>query len=82
MTQGLNWLLADMDQNKNLFPEGYGIMEVLGLNAEVIDVAVYTQQALEATARVAGVLNEPDCGGAIPATGVRAEDEDQRQLLG
>lgn len=58
MTQGLDWLLADRDQNRNLFPEGYGIMEVLGLNAEVIDVAVYTQQALEATARVAGVLNE------------------------
>jgi glycogen debranching enzyme len=59
MTQGLDWLLADRDQNRNLLPEGYGIMEVLGLKAEVIDVAVYTQQALEATARVAGVLNEP-----------------------
>jgi glycogen debranching enzyme len=58
MTQGLDWLLADRDQNRNLLPEGYGIMEVLGLNAEVIDVAVYTQQALEAAARVAGVLNE------------------------
>jgi glycogen debranching enzyme len=59
MTQSLDWLLTDRDQNRNLLPEGYGIMEVLGLNAEVIDVAVYTQQALEATARVAGVLNEP-----------------------
>ncbi|HWJ23334.1 MAG TPA: hypothetical protein VNS52_13355, partial [Gemmatimonadaceae bacterium] len=59
MTQGLDWLLGDMDRNHNLLPEGYGIMEVLGLNAEVIDVAVYTQQALEATARVARVLNEP-----------------------
>ena len=35
-------------------------MEVLGLNAELIDVSVYTQQALEATARVAGVLGEAD----------------------
>jgi glycogen debranching enzyme len=59
MTEGLHWLLVDMDKNSNLLPEGYGIMEVLGLNAEVIDVAVYTQQALEATARVAAVLNEP-----------------------
>ncbi len=59
MTLGLKWLLTDMDQNGNLFPAGYGIMEVLGLNAEVIDVAVYTQQALEATARVAGALNRP-----------------------
>jgi glycogen debranching enzyme len=60
MTLGIHWLLTDMDQNKDLFPEGYGIMEVLGLNAELIDVAVYTQQALEATAHIAGVLGQPD----------------------
>ncbi len=60
MKLGLRWLLTDMDRNHNLFPEGYGIMEVSGLNAELIDVAVYTQQALEATARVARVLQEPD----------------------
>jgi glycogen debranching enzyme len=59
MKMGIRWLLNDMDQNKNLFPEGYGIMEVYGLNAELIDVAVYTQQALQATARIAGILNEP-----------------------
>ncbi len=60
MKLGLRWLLTDMDQNHNLFPEGYGIMEVSGLNAELIDVAVYTQQALEATARIARMLREPD----------------------
>ena len=59
MKMGLHWLLSDMDKNRNLFPEGYGIMEVHGLNAELIDVAVYTQQALKATAYVAGILNEP-----------------------
>ena len=36
-----------MIKTRNLFPEGNGIMEVRGLNAELIDVAVYTQQALE-----------------------------------
>jgi hypothetical protein len=60
LKRGLRWLLTDMDQNHNLFPEGYGIMEVSGLNAELIDVAVYTQQALETTARIARVLQEPD----------------------
>src|SRR6266550_4148056 len=59
MKAGIRWLLTDMDQNHDLFPEGYGIMEVYGLNAELIDGAVYTQQALQATARIAGVLNEP-----------------------
>jgi glycogen debranching enzyme len=60
MKMGINWLLTDMDRNRNLFPEGYGIMEVSGLDAELIDVAVYTQQALKATAHIAGVLHEPD----------------------
>jgi Bacterial alpha-L-rhamnosidase 6 hairpin glycosidase domain len=60
MKQGITWLLTDMDRNKDLFPEGYGIMEVSGLNAELIDVAVYTQQALEASAAVAGMLGDPD----------------------
>lgn len=60
MKLGIDWLLGDMDQDKDLFPEGYGIMEVYGLNAELIDVAVYTQQALEATARIAGALDDPE----------------------
>jgi glycogen debranching enzyme len=55
----IEWLLADMDQNKNLFPEGYGIMEVYGLNAELIDVSVYTQAALETASHIATILNDP-----------------------
>ncbi len=60
MKMGIDWLLGEMDQNKNLFPEGYGIMEVYGLNAELIDVAVYTQQALEAAAHIAEVLKDTE----------------------
>src|SRR5437899_12261826 len=60
MKLGINWVRNDMDRNNNLFQEGYGIMEVYGLNAELIDVAVYTQQALKATAQIAGILDEPD----------------------
>jgi glycogen debranching enzyme len=59
MKQGLHWLLTDMDRDRNLFPGGYGITEILGLNAELIDVSVYTQQALIATARLARLLGEP-----------------------
>jgi len=58
--EGINWLLTDMDSNHDMFPEGYGIMEVRGLNAELIDVAVYTQQALDAASKMAEILNEPD----------------------
>jgi glycogen debranching enzyme len=58
MIRGIDWLLGEMDKDHDLFPEGYGIMEVSGLNAELIDVAVYTQQALEATARIGEALND------------------------
>ena len=58
--KGINWLLTEQDQNHNLFPEGYGIMEVKGLNAELIDVAVYTQQALEVASKMAALFHETD----------------------
>lgn len=58
ITQGINWLLTDMDRNKNMFPEGYGITEILGLNAELIDVSVYTQQALESAALLAAAMSD------------------------
>ena len=54
--KGIAWLQGQMEQKP--FPEGYGIMEVYGLNAQLIDVAVYTQQALEAAAQLAGVLHD------------------------
>ena len=57
--QGIHWLLTEQDKNRNMFPEGYGIMEVKGLNAELIDVAVYSQQALEAASKMAAIFNEP-----------------------
>jgi glycogen debranching enzyme len=59
MQLGIDWLLGEIDEDEG-FPKGYGIMEVYGLNAELIDVAVYTQQAVEATARVAAALNDAD----------------------
>ena len=82
MKLGIHWLLTDMDQNHDLFPEGYGIMEVYGLNAELVDVAVYTQQALKATAHIADILGETAAARAIRPAGVTAGNENQRQFLG
>jgi len=55
---GLKWLLTEQDKNRNMFPEGYGIMEVKGLNAELIDVAVYTQQAFFVASEMAAIFGE------------------------
>ena len=53
-------------------------MEVLGLNAELIDVAVYTQQALEATARIARVLGEPEAAARYERRASELKATDQR----
>jgi len=44
MRQSIAWL-NEQDDDGDLFPSGYGIVEIPGLNAEMIDTAVYTCQA-------------------------------------
>ncbi len=80
MQQGLNWLLKDMDSDGNLFPGGYGITEILGLNAELIDVAVYTGQALLATAKVAGVLGKQTEAGRYRHLAAKLEQRINQRL--
>ena len=41
--KGLEWLMETNDANGNGFPDGFGMMEIHGLNSEMIDVAAYTQ---------------------------------------
>ncbi|SHF23085.1 hypothetical protein SAMN02746089_01521 [Caldanaerobius fijiensis DSM 17918] len=54
--KSINWLLNDMDKDDDLLPEGYGIIEIEGLNCENIDTAVFTQRALEAYAEMLDYL--------------------------
>jgi glycogen debranching enzyme len=56
--KGLNWLLSENDSNKNLFPDGFGMMEIHGLDSEMIDVAVYTQKAFADASNMAIELGE------------------------
>lgn len=58
--KGLNWLLSENDANKNLFPDGFGMMEIHGLNSEMIDVAVYTQKAFKDASLIATELGKVD----------------------
>ncbi len=55
--KGLSWLMIENDQNKNLFPDGFGMMEIHGLDSEMIDVASYTQRAFADAAQIAAVLD-------------------------
>ncbi|MBE9915577.1 glycogen debranching protein [Paenibacillus donghaensis] len=54
--KGMDWLLQEMDPDQDLFPSGYGIIEISGLNMELIDSAVYTAQAAWALAQMSSVL--------------------------
>lgn len=56
--KGLHWLMEENDANKNLFPDGFGMMEIHGLDSEMIDVAVYTQRAFLDASKIAQVLEE------------------------
>jgi glycogen debranching enzyme len=55
---GLKWLLTENDKDKNLLPDGFGMMEIHGLKSEMIDVAVYTQKAFDDAAKIAKILGE------------------------
>ncbi|AUD05173.1 alpha-L-rhamnosidase-related protein [Spirosoma pollinicola] len=56
--KGMTWLLAENDKDKNLLPDGFGMMEIHGMNSEMIDVAVYTQKAFANAAYMASELGD------------------------
>ncbi len=58
--KGLNWLMTDKDLNDNLFPDGFGMMEIHGLDSEMIDVAVYTQKAFDDASKIASELGKDE----------------------
>jgi glycogen debranching enzyme len=56
--KGIRWLLEEMDPDRDLLPEGYGIIEIEGLNVELIDSAVYTYEALHVGSLMAVLFQE------------------------
>lgn len=74
--QGLDWLLATNDADGNLFPDGFGMMEIHGLESEMIDVAVYTQQAFADAAKMAQAM-----GDEVFATDFQQKADQLRQQI-
>jgi len=60
LKKGMTWLLEERDPDGNHYPNGSGMMEIPGLESELemIDVAVYTQQALTSIAELARAVGE------------------------
>lgn len=65
---GLSWLLEDRDNNDNLFPDGFGMMEIHGLDSEMIDVASYTQKGFADAANIARELGEQEIADSYQNT--------------
>ncbi|TDB67994.1 alpha-L-rhamnosidase-related protein [Arundinibacter roseus] len=66
--KGLEWLLAENDKDGNLLPDGFGMMEIHGLNSEMIDVAAYTQRAFSDAAQMAQLMGESELATRYAAT--------------
>lgn len=58
--KGLDWLLNENDKDGNLLADGYGMMEIHGLESEMIDVAVYSQKAFADAAKMAEILGKTE----------------------
>lgn len=56
--KGMKWLLEANDSDGNLLADGYGMMEIHGLESEMIDVAVYSQKAFSDAAKMAEILGK------------------------
>ena len=65
---GLEWLIREKDADGNGFPDGFGMMEIHGLDSEMIDVAVYTQRAFSDAAKMAGELGKKVLAAAYQET--------------
>ncbi|MEO6685681.1 MAG: glycogen debranching protein, partial [Dyadobacter sp.] len=46
------------DKDGNLLPDGFGMMEIHGMNSEMIDVAAYTQKAFSVASAMAKEMGE------------------------
>lgn len=66
--KGLTWLLEANDKDGNLLADGYGMMEIHGLQSEMIDVAVYSQKAFSDAAKMAEILGKPDLSKSYQQT--------------
>ncbi|MDC7998141.1 glycogen debranching protein [Gilvibacter sediminis] len=66
--KGLAWLMDSQDVDGNLFPDGFGMMEIHGMDSEMIDVAAYTQRAFADAAAMAEVLGKAELAQQYQAT--------------
>ena len=57
--KSIAWL-QEQDEDGDMYPSGYGIIEIAGLNMEMIDTAVYTCEAYECYGKMLELIGEKE----------------------
>ena len=75
ITKGLEWLVKENDSDGNGFPEGFGMMEIHGLDSEMIDVAAYSQKGFADAAKIADALGDSALANAYEAVAANLKEK-------
>lgn len=75
VNKGLDWLMKENDKDGNLLPDGFGMMEIHGLNSEMIDVTAYTQKAFADAAEMANEMNDKALANKYQKTASRLKQK-------
>ncbi len=78
--RGLDWLMKENDTDGNLFPEGFGMMEIHGLDSEMIDVASYTQRAFKDASEMAEALGKEELAEEYAEIAARLKSKINREF--
>lgn len=78
--KGLTWLMEENDANGNGFPDGFGMMEIHGLDSEMIDVAAYTYAAFRDAAAMAQALGQNEQATEYAAKAVELRERINRDF--
>jgi glycogen debranching enzyme len=72
--------MEENDKDNNLFPDGYGMMEIHGLESEMIDVASYTQKAFEDAAKMAFEMGEKERAESYQQTAFNLKEKINKEF--
>lgn len=73
--KGLEWLLKENDLDGNLIADGHGMMEIQGLDSEMIDVAAYAQRAFAEGAKMARLLGKKELAEAYEMKAIALKEK-------
>lgn len=72
--------LKEQDDDGDLYPSGYGITEIAGLNMEMIDTIVYTCEAYECYAKMMALMGKQEASERYLALYEQMKEKINREL--